>query len=82
MCSNAETNQIGKLLFSREIMMLKKKKKKKKMMAVTTTTTTVTVGYIINIFVIYDDIKENKMSEACNMRDNKCIGLHDFGWNT
>jgi hypothetical protein len=22
------------------------------------------------------------MSEACNMRDNKCIGLHDFGWNT
>lgn len=43
--------------------------------------TMITVGFIINVFKIFDEIKENEMSEACSMPDDKCIGLHSFGWN-
>jgi hypothetical protein len=43
MCSNADKNQIGKLLFSKKTVM---------MMMMMMTTTTITVGYIIQIFII------------------------------
>jgi hypothetical protein len=79
MCSNAERNQIGKLLISKATMMMTM------MTMITTTmimmimTTTITVGCVINIFKICDEIKENEMSGACSMRNDRYIGLHNFG---